>query len=167
MFDTWYVSYDIEYLMNDIYDLLYKNVSIMMILYDHMQYLYINICAHGMIYIYIYAHTSTIYHTPWEGGSFNFQGSFVPQKRLWAEDGGSSDEKSFEYVSIHFEVVIWSQCASLLTCHGLPGNPTAVFGKDCGGPPGNWWNLLTKQKVVEQSQDPMGFTAFWNFNFWD
>lgn len=52
--------------MNDIYDLLYKNVSIMMILYDHMQYLYINICAHGMIYIYIYAHTSTIYHTPWE-----------------------------------------------------------------------------------------------------
>lgn len=42
--------------MNDIYDLLYKNVSIMMILYDHMQYLYINICAHGMIYIYMHIH---------------------------------------------------------------------------------------------------------------
>ena len=88
IFDKWYLWF------------LCKNVSIMMMLYDHMQYLsrwweqiffiftpylekwsnltnifqmgwnhqlviYIYKYAHGMIY----AHTSTIYHTPWEGGS--------------------------------------------------------------------------------------------------
>ena len=151
---------DIEYLINDIYDLLYKNVSIMMILYDHMPYLYIDIrryiyiCTRNDICTYIHDISHAL-----GGWIFNFEGSFLPQKRLWAEDGGSSDEKSFEYVSIHFEVVIWSQCASLLTNYGLPGHPTTVFGKDCE----HTWELVKSAGQAKSCWTISGSHGFYSF----
>ena len=42
---------------------------------------------------------------------------------------------------------------------------STVFGKDCGGPPGNWWNLLTQQKVVETISGSHGFYSFLKLQF--
>lgn len=110
----------------------------------------------------IYAHTSTIYHTPWEGGSGIF---FASETTL-----------SWRWWLVRWKIVwvcfhpFWScdlipMHLRLLTCYGLPGNPTTVFGKDCGGTPGNWWNLLTKQKVVETISGSHGFYNFLKLQF--
>ena len=132
----------------------------MMILYDHMPYLYIDIrryiyiCTRNDICTYIHDISHAL-----GGWIFNFEGSCLPQKRLWAEDGGSSDEKSFEYVSIHFEVVIWSQCASLLTNYGLPGHPTTVFGKDCE----HTWELVKSAGQAKSCWTISGSHGFYSF----